>query len=100
MISLFFINNIKITSPNFSIIPHTKAFPIINPLFLSGIVSVQLSGNCCNLSHSIEVNNTYFPGSTFNHICHVRPHGQTVIKKSGIIYSLPVPDKLTKYTKH
>ena len=46
---------------------------------------------------------TYFPGSTFNHICHVRPHDQTGIKKSGTGYPLPVPDKLTnltKYTKH
>ena len=44
-----------------------------------------------------------FPGSTFNHICHVRPHDSQGIDKSGKGAELPVPDQLTgltRYTKH
>ena len=51
-------------------------------------------------------NNKYisnFPGSSFNHICHVRPHDSCSIDKSEKGAKLPFPDKLTglvRYTKH
>ena len=46
---------------------------------------------------------TNLPTSKLNHICHVRPHDQTGINKSGKGYDLPVQDKFTglkKYTKY
>jgi len=46
-----------------------------------------------------EIRKTYFPGSSFNGIAHVRPHG----KDSNDINDLPTPDELTNeesYTKH
>ena len=45
---------------------------------------------------------TNFPGSTYNEICHVRPHDSLSIEK-GKGAELPFPDKLTgitRYTKH
>ncbi len=60
------------------------------------------SGDIVN-SYSAGKYFTNFPGSTFNHICHVRPHDSTGIDKSGGGYILPVPDKktgLAYYTKH
>lgn len=46
---------------------------------------------------------TNFVGSTFNGVCHVRPHDQKGIDKTQKGLELPVPDKvtgLTRYTKH
>ena len=46
---------------------------------------------------------TNFLGSTFNHVCHVRPHDQKSINKTQRGQELPVRDKvtgLTRYTKH
>ena len=46
---------------------------------------------------------TNFLGSTFNGVCHVRPHDQKGIKKTQKGLELPVPDiltGLTRYTKH
>lgn len=46
---------------------------------------------------------TNFLGSTFNGVCHVRPHDQKGINKSKKGLELPVQDKvtgLTRYTKH
>ena len=44
-----------------------------------------------------------FPGSTFNNVCHVRPHDSKGIDKTCKGSILPVPDQLTgltRYTKH
>lgn len=46
---------------------------------------------------------TNFVGSTFNGVCHVRPHDQKGINKTQKGLELPVIDKvtgLTRYTKH
>lgn len=46
---------------------------------------------------------TNFLGSTFNGVCHVRPHDQQGINKTNKGLELPVQDKvtgLTRYTKH
>ena len=46
---------------------------------------------------------TNFPGSTFNRVCHVRPHDQKSVKNLVNGMELPVPDKVTglkKYTKY
>lgn len=46
---------------------------------------------------------TNFPGSSYNHICHVRPHDRIGINKSNKGYPLPIQDKFTglkSYTKY
>lgn len=46
---------------------------------------------------------TNFPGTTFNGVCHVRPHDQKGINKTKNGLELPVTDnftRLTRYTKH
>lgn len=46
---------------------------------------------------------TNFLNSSYNHVCHVRPHDQKSINETNKGLELPVKDKvtgLTKYTKH
>ena len=40
------------------------------------------------------------PGANVNNIFHTRPHDSVGIRKSDKGYELPVPDKLTGYTKY
>ena len=66
-------------------------------------VEIISSGNIIKGIDSKGYYQTNLPTSKLNHICHVRPHDQTGINKSGKGYDLPVQDKftgLTKYTKY
>ena len=66
-------------------------------------VEIISSGNIVKGIDSKGYYQTNLPTSKLNHICHVRPHDQTGINKSGKGYELPVQDIFTglnKYTKY
>ncbi len=54
------------------------------------------NGNIVKKITPSGVRQTNFPRSTYNRVCHVRPHGQT----REDMYPLPVPDKLTGMTSY
>ena len=81
--------------------PYLDIEKYVKPVF-------ELAVDCIkngNIVKSITPNKylTNFPGSTYNGVCHVRPHDQKSVKNMTKGLELPVKDKvsgLTEYTKY
>ena len=81
--------------------PYLDIEKYVKPVF-------ELTADCIkngNIVKSITPNKylTNFPGSTFNGVCHVRPHDQKSVKNMTKGLALPVQDKvsgLLEYTKY
>ncbi len=70
----------------------------VKPVFYETINCIK-SGNILKEVTDLKCV-TNFPGSTFNGVCHVRPHDQKSFRQTNKGLELPIPDKLTGFTSY